>query len=87
MQFVSSLNIITSFSVNLVRDQGLTSAADMLNGTRTEANKAIDGNTKQNSCALTNFNTEYQIRTWWKVWLQRRFNVAYVEIYFSLKSK
>lgn len=78
------------FEVNLVHDQGLAAIADMGAGplrSNSTAGKAIDGNTNQSyysdSCAITNFNNS----VWWKVWLQRRFNVAYIEIYFRSDSK
>lgn len=53
-----------------------------------DASKAVDGNVSQNyssnSCAITNVNEN---RIWWKVWLQRQFNVAYLEIYFRSDSE
>lgn len=48
------------------------------------ADKAVDGNTYQdyasNSCAITDVGTNTTI--WWKVWLERPFNIAYLDIYF-----
>nr|XP_034319182.1 receptor-type tyrosine-protein phosphatase alpha-like [Crassostrea gigas]XP_034319183.1 receptor-type tyrosine-protein phosphatase alpha-like [Crassostrea gigas] len=48
--------------------------------------KAIDGNVSQdyksNSCAITNVDGNHNTSIWWKVWLQKQFNVAYLEIYF-----
>lgn len=82
------------FEVNLVHDQGLTGAAAM--GAAPErpawtAGKAIDGNTNQNylsnSCAITNFDGNRNTSIWWTVWLQKRFSVAYLEIYFRSDSK
>lgn len=55
------------------------------------AGKAIDGNTDQsylsNSCAITDVDRNRNTYTWWKVWLQKKFNVAYIEIYFRSDSK
>lgn len=52
------------------------------------ADKAIDGDTNQtyesNSCAITEAGRNTSI--WWKLWLQRRFNIAYLEIYFRADS-
>lgn len=82
------------FAVNLVHDQGLTGAAFMgaapLQPNWT-AGKAIDGNTNQNylsnSCAITDLNGNRNTSIWWKVWLQKKFNVAYIQIYFRSDSK
>lgn len=53
--------------------------------------KAIDGNPSQdyqsNSCAITNVEGNRNTSIWWKVWLQKPFNVAYLEIYFRSDSK
>ena len=53
--------------------------------------KAIDGNTNQsymsNSCAITDFKTNQNTSIWWRVWLERPFNIAYLEIYFRSDSK
>ncbi|XP_052695683.1 multiple epidermal growth factor-like domains protein 11 [Crassostrea angulata] len=50
------------------------------------ANKAIDGNPSQdyksNSCAITDVEGNRNTSIWWNVWLQKQFNVAYLEIYF-----
>lgn len=55
------------------------------------AGKAIDGNTNQdyisNSCAITNVDRNRNTAIWWKVWLEKRFSVAYIEIYFRSDSK
>lgn len=81
------------FSVNLVRDEGLRGIAIMgANPQNPEwsANKAIDGNTDQryvaSSCAITDFTENHNTTIWWKVWLMRKFNVAYLEIYFRSDS-
>lgn len=54
------------------------------------ADKAIDGNTTQfyefNSCAITDYSRNHT-SIWWKVWLERPFSVAYLEIYFRQDSK
>lgn len=82
------------FAVNLVHDQGLIGAASMGAAPQQPAwtaDKAIDGNTNQdfisNSCAITNFDGNRNTAIWWRVWLERRFNVAYIEIYFRYDSK
>lgn len=55
------------------------------------ANKAIDGNPSQNylsnSCAITNVKENRNTSIWWKVWLERQFNVAYLQIYFRSDSE
>lgn len=55
------------------------------------ANKAIDGNPSQdyksNSCAITDVEGNRNTSIWWKVWLQKQFNVAYLEIYFRSDSE
>ena len=51
------------------------------------ADKAIDGRTDENSCAMLPFIAEPKGQTWWKLWLPRKFNIAYIEIYFSTISK
>lgn len=82
------------FAVNLVNDQGLTGSASMGAAPQQPtwtASKAIDGNTNQdyisNSCALTDFDGNRNTSIWWRVWLQKRFNVAYIEIYFTSDCK
>eukprot|EP00105_Crassostrea_gigas_P046180 XP_019930328.1 PREDICTED: cell death abnormality protein 1 isoform X2 [Crassostrea gigas] len=79
----------TSCFVNLVSEQGLKGKAAM--GADPEkpdwtAIKAIDGNPSQDyqsdSCAITNVDENRNTSIWWKVWLERQFNVAYLEIYF-----
>lgn len=82
-----------SFTVNLVHEQSLTADAAM--GAMPQlpewsANKAIDGVTAQNydanSCAITNWESFHNTSIWWKVWLKRPFNIAYLEIYFRSDS-
>lgn len=81
------------FAVNLVNDQGLRGTAAMGAAPQKPAwtaGKAIDGNTNQNyhsdSCAITNVDGNRNTSIWWKMWLQRKFNVAYIEIYFRSDS-
>ncbi|XP_022308377.2 uncharacterized protein LOC111114376 [Crassostrea virginica] len=51
------------------------------------ANRAVDGNINQDytsgSCAITNIDVNRNTSIWWKVWLERPFNIAYLEIYFE----
>ena len=87
------INVILSYNpiVNLVQDQELRGQASMgADPLKSEwsANKSIDGCTNQsylsNCCSITNWNTR---TIWWKVWLQRPFNVAYLELYFRADSR
>lgn len=52
------------------------------------AQRAVDGNSNQfyfnNSCAITQVQSG---PLWWKVWLQSKFNIAYLEIYLRSDSK
>lgn len=82
------------FEVNLVHDQGLRGTADMGAAPQQPewtAGKAIDGYTNQsylsNSCAITNFDENRNTSIWWRLWLQKKFNVAYIEIFFRSDSK
>lgn len=82
------------FSVNLVFEQQLRGNAAMGADPQEpawNASKAIDGNVSQdyksNSCAITNVEKNRNTSIWWKVWLQRQFNVAYLEIYFRSDSE
>ena len=47
------------------------------------AAKAIDGNTDQTipNCAVMDFSKNYK-SVWWKVRLAKRYNVAYLEVFF-----
>lgn len=76
-------------SVNLVSDQWLRGNATMGAAPKEpawNASRAIDGNVSQNylsnSCAITDVDKNRNTSIWWKAWLQRQFNVAYLEIYF-----
>lgn len=82
------------FSVNLVFEQQLIGNAAMGADPQEpawNASKAIDGNVSQdyksNSCAITNVEKNRNTSIWWKVWLEKKFNVAYIEIYFRSDSK
>lgn len=80
-------------SVNVAHEQGFRGWTSM--GAQSldpvwSADKAIDGGTYQNyeydSCAITNWDENRNVSIWWKVWLQSRFNIAYLEIYFRSDS-
>ena len=80
--------------MNLVRDQGLKAKTFMGADPQDpswSADKAVDGNTDQNfvynSCAITDLDRNRNTTIWWTVWLQRQFNIAYLEIYFRSDSK
>ena len=48
------------------------------------AGNAVDGNTDQETlttCTIMDYSKNYK-SVWWKVRLQNRFNVAYLEVYF-----
>ena len=52
------------------------------------ADKAVDGNTDQElltTCAVMDYTKNYR-SVWWKVRLGRRFNVAYIVVYFRKSS-
>ena len=55
------------------------------------AYKAIDGNTSQifmsKSCAITDWYGNQNTSIWWIVWLERQYNMAYLEMYFRIDSK
>ena len=81
------------FLVNVVLDKrlgGKTAIGAAPHRPEWSAAKAVDGNTDQsyisNSCALTNYD-DRNTSIWWKVWLQRQFSIAYLEIYFRLDSR
>lgn len=90
--FDACVNVII-FAVNLVQDQELNGEATMSASPANPAwtaSKAIDGDTRQNytlnSCAITDISHHYA-SVWWKVWLLRSFNIAYLEIYFRSDGK
>ena len=91
--FIQYFFLFLCSPVNLVHDQGLVANADM--GAQPQnhawsANKAIDGNTNQsylsNSCAITDWGGNRNTSIWWKIWLERPFNIGYLEIYFRADS-
>ena len=52
------------------------------------ADKAVDGNIDQETlttCAVMDYSKNYG-SVWWKVQLGRRFNVAYIVVYFRKSS-
>ena len=80
--------------VNVIHDENLSGNATMgANPQRLDwsANRAVDGNINQDytsgSCAITNIDVNRNTSIWWKVWLERPFNIAYLEIYFEKNSK
>lgn len=85
--------LLFSFLVNLVHDQELKGLAQMGADPKRpawSAGKAVDGTINQentsNSCAITDIDNK-NTSIWWKVWLQRPFNIAYLQIYFQLDGK
>lgn len=81
-------------SVNLVFEQRLGGNAAMGADPQEpawNASRAIDGNVSQdyrsNSCAITDTDQNRNTFIWWKVWLYKQFNVAYLEIYFRSDSE
>ena len=85
---------VFSLPVNLVNPQHYNRWVDMgANPQQSNwgAINVVDGNTNQNygtnSCAITNVDVNRNTSIWWKVWLQRPFNIAYLEIYFRSDSK
>ena len=68
-------------SVNLISGQTFQSSAAIMLDTKNEAGYTIDGNT--NTCAVGVIRS----KVWWKVWLERQFNIAYIEIYFKPEGK
>nr|XP_022306150.1 multiple epidermal growth factor-like domains protein 10 [Crassostrea virginica] len=83
----------TSGFVNLAHTlaQGLQGTANMSQSPQNSAwsaGKAVDGNTDQElltTCAVMDYSKNYN-SVWWKVRLSRRFNVAYLEVYFRNSS-
>lgn len=67
--------------MNLISGQHFQSSAAIMLNTENEAGYAIDGNT--NTCAVGVIRS----KVWWKVWLERQFNIAYIEIYFKPEGK
>ena len=80
--------------MNVAYDQGMRAHAAMGASPQEPqwtAYKAIDGNTSQiymsNSCAITDWYGNRNTSIWWSVWLERQYNIAYLEIYFRIDSK
>ena len=77
------------FSVNLAHDptqalQGTANMSEPPPKPEWSADKAVDGNTDQellSTCAIMDYSNNYKA-VWWKVRLRKRFNVAYLEVYF-----
>ena len=68
--------------------QGTASMSQSPQNPAWSADKAVDGNTDQKTlttCAVMNYSKNYN-SVWWKVRLERRFNVAYLEVYFRSSS-
>ena len=75
--------------VNVVHDkpQGLHGIANMSHQPQVpswSADKAVDASNDQTTlttCAVTDYSLNLN-NVWWKVQLPRRFNIAYLEVYF-----
>nr|XP_022306522.1 usherin-like isoform X2 [Crassostrea virginica] len=64
--------------------QGTASMSQPPQNPAWSADKAVDGDTDQEvltTCAVMDYSKNYKA-VWWKVRLGRRFNVAYLEVYF-----
>ena len=80
-------------SVNLAHTpaqtlQGTASMSQPPQNQAWSADKAVDGDTDQEvltTCAVMDYSKNYKA-VWWKVRLGRRFNVAYLEVYFRSSS-
>ena len=80
-------------SVNLAHEpfQGLQGTANMSEPPHKQewsAQKAVDGNTAQETlttCAIMDWYFNYK-SVWWKVRLGKRFNVAYLDVFFRNSS-
>ena len=81
------------FSVNVAHSpaEGLQGEASMSQSSQNPAwspRKAVDGNTDQvllTTCAILDYTKNYK-SVWWKVRLGKRFNVAFLEVYFRSDS-
>ena len=82
---------LTSVNVAHTPAQGLQGTATMSQPSQDStwsATKAVDGNTEQetlSTCAMMDYSKNYK-SVWWKVRLGRRFNVAYIVVYFRKSS-
>ena len=80
---------VLGFLVNLAHDavqklQGTASMSEPPQKPEWSAGNAVDGNNDQEThttCAIMDYSKDYT-SVWWKVRLERRFNVAYLEVYF-----
>jgi hypothetical protein len=74
----------------LVHDQGLRGKAEMSKGPLFDylgASNAIDGDPgRLNPCTAMSIPGGYG-GVWWKVWMERTFNIAEIKIYFQPASK
>ena len=80
------LYIFITVNIAYKPSQGIYGTASMSEPPQEQswsAAKAIDGNTDQTipNCAVMDFSKNYR-SVWWKVRLARRFNVAYLEVFF-----
>ena len=84
----------TTVNVAHTPAQGLQGTATMSHPSQSPTNpawtapKAVDGNTDQETlttCAVMDYSKNYK-SVWWKVKLGRRFNVAYIVVYFRKTS-
>lgn len=88
--YITSLGLKFLVDVAHCPEQGLQGQATMseppLDASNSYANKAVDGNTNQSysghSCAITKSNGD----VWLRVHLGRRFNIAYMVVYFQTES-
>lgn len=88
-QTISNDPRLLYFPVNLVYDQNLRGTATMsaIPYRGQGAVNAIDGDTAiHHPCTSIDVSGEYE-HVWWKVWMQRTFNVAELKIYFEATSK
>ena len=84
-----SLQLCDFFSANLAHDtakalQGTANMSEPPQKPAWSAGNAVDGNTDQElltTCVIMDYSRNYK-SVWWKVRLQNRFNVAYLEVYF-----
>ena len=88
-----SLQVCDFFSANLAHDtakalQGTANMSEPPQKPAWSAGNAVDGNTDQElltTCAVMDYSKNYKA-VWWNVQLGKRFNVAYLEVYFRRSS-
>lgn len=81
----SSVNVAHDTVQNL---QGTASMSEPPQQPAWSASNAVDGNTAQETlttCAVMDYLQNYK-SVWWKVQLQKRYNVAYLVVYFRRSS-